>query len=71
MRARVHYVAGLSAHADQQDLLDFANRTAQAGRLRTVVLVHGEPAAQSSLEARLKQSGLAVVRAVKGQRLEL
>jgi metallo-beta-lactamase family protein len=71
VRARVHYVAGLSAHADQQDLLNFANQTAQAGRVRQVALVHGEPSAQSSLEVRLEQSGLEVVRTVKGQRLQL
>jgi len=71
VRARVHYVAGLSAHADQQDLLSFASQTARAGRLRQVVLVHGEPVAQSALAERLKQSGLEVVRAVKGRRLEL
>ncbi|HKO93577.1 MAG TPA: MBL fold metallo-hydrolase [Polyangiaceae bacterium] len=71
VRARVHYVAGLSAHADQADLLSFARQTAEQGKLRQVVLVHGEPAAQRALEERLQASGLAVERAVRGRRLEL
>jgi metallo-beta-lactamase family protein len=71
VRCQVHYIEGLSAHADQGDLLEFARQTAQRGKLRRVVLVHGEPAAQRALEQRLSASGLNVLRAVKGQRLEL
>jgi metallo-beta-lactamase family protein len=71
VRAHVHYVAGLSAHADQQDLLNFARQTAEKGRLRRVVLVHGEVPAQRALDQLLVQSGLQVVQAGKGQRLEL
>ncbi len=71
VHARVHYVAGLSAHADQQDLLSFARSTARSGQLRKVVLVHGEPAAQRSLEELLATRGLDVVRPSRGERLAL
>ena len=64
-------MAGLSAHADQQDLLSFARRTARGGELRKVVLVHGEPAAQGPLHGLLVDQGLSVMRAERGQRLEL
>jgi metallo-beta-lactamase family protein len=50
VRARVHTVGGLSAHADQRDLLGwygaFENRP-------PVYLVHGEPDAQKELARRL------------------
>lgn len=71
VRARVHYVAGLSAHADQQDLLWFARSTARCGQLRKVVLVHGEPAAQRALQELLVAQGLDVVRPTRGERLSL
>ncbi len=51
VRARVHTIGGLSAHADQQDLIDwygaFANRP-------PVYLVHGEERAQVPLERELR-----------------
>ncbi|MEY4543977.1 MAG: hypothetical protein RL685_172 [Pseudomonadota bacterium] len=71
VRARIHYVAGLSAHAGQADLVSFARQTAEQGKLRQVVLVHGEATAQRALEERLHAGGLVVERAVRGQRLEL
>jgi metallo-beta-lactamase family protein len=71
VRASIHYVAGLSAHADQDDLVTFAANTARAGRLGRVALVHGEPPAQQALEQRLATRGVAAVRAVQGERLEL
>jgi hypothetical protein len=36
-----------------------------------VALVHGEPPAQQALEQRLATRGVAAVRAVQGERLEL
>jgi metallo-beta-lactamase family protein len=52
VRARVHTIGGLSAHADQRDLLDwyasFEGRPA-------VWLVHGEPDAQGPLRERLER----------------
>jgi metallo-beta-lactamase family protein len=51
VRAQVHTIGGLSAHADQADLLDwyagFANRP-------PVYLVHGEERAQKALANRMK-----------------
>lgn len=51
VRARVHTIGGLSAHGDQQDLIDwygaFANRP-------PVYLVHGEERARTALERELK-----------------
>jgi len=51
VKAKVHTIGGLSAHADQQDLVDwYANFE---GRPR-VVLVHGEPEAMDTLAGRLE-----------------
>jgi metallo-beta-lactamase family protein len=51
VRAQIHTIGGLSAHADQADLLDwyagFANRP-------PVYLVHGEERAQKALANRMK-----------------
>ena len=53
VRAQVHTIGGLSAHADQSDLVDwyatFADRP-------PVYLVHGEPHAQSALVAKLQST---------------
>ena len=48
---------GFSAHADQNDLLEFAESVRARGPLRQVILVHGEPAAQEALRARLAERG--------------
>jgi metallo-beta-lactamase family protein len=70
VQAHIHYLEGLSAHADQNDLIQFAHATARAGELNQIVLVHGEPPAQGALAARL--SGIApVMSPVPGQRLVL
>lgn len=51
VKAKVHTIGGLSAHADQQGLVDwYANFE---GRPR-VVLVHGEPEAMDTLAGRLE-----------------
>jgi metallo-beta-lactamase family protein len=49
-RAQVAVLNGFSAHADQADLVAFAEAVRERGPLRTVVLVHGESAAQRALE---------------------
>ena len=50
VRAQLHTIGGLSAHADQQDLIDwygaFENQP-------PVYLVHGEPEAQQALQCKL------------------
>lgn len=53
--AEIVVLNGFSAHADQQGLLKFAQSVAKSGDLRTVVLVHGEPAAQEALAALLER----------------
>jgi metallo-beta-lactamase family protein len=68
VRASVHALSGLSAHAGQTDLVAFAKATAHAGELAQILLVHGEPAARASLAARLAERlDVPVLRPVKGQ----
>jgi metallo-beta-lactamase family protein len=55
LRARVFVLNGFSAHADQRDLLDFAEAVRDKGPLRRIVLVHGEPSAQRVLSAALHE----------------
>jgi metallo-beta-lactamase family protein len=70
--ARVHRIDGLSAHADQADLVGFARRVAAQGHLKSVSLVHGEDASRDALAELLKDHGLRkVVHGSKGQRMEL
>jgi len=69
VRAQVHTIGGLSAHADQADLTHwyegFENRP-------PVYLVHGEPDAQKVLAERLQSNfGATVHRAQFEQRVEL
>jgi metallo-beta-lactamase family protein len=72
VRAEVHVIAGLSAHADRDDLIAYAQATADRGRLDGIALVHGEPRAREQLAAALTETGLApVIQAVKGERLAL
>jgi metallo-beta-lactamase family protein len=72
VRASIHYLGGLSAHAGQSDLVAFAQATARAGPLERVLLVHGEPAARASLAERIADSiDVPVLRPVKGQVVEL
>ena len=52
-RCKVEVLNGFSAHADQADLVDFAARTRDAGPLRHVLLVHGEPPALRALRQEL------------------
>ena len=58
VRANVHTIGGLSAHADQQDLVEwyraFENRP-------PLYLVHGEPRAQKALMAKLQEEMAAPV----------
>jgi metallo-beta-lactamase family protein len=70
VRAEVVVMNGFSAHADQSDLAAFASESQRSGKLRGVVLVHGEPAPQQSLVAVLRQGGITNVTApAQGDRL--
>lgn len=69
VRASVHTIGGLSAHGDQQDLVDwygaFKNRP-------PLYLVHGETDAQKALSRRLKSEYDAPVHiAAPGQKVEI
>jgi metallo-beta-lactamase family protein len=57
LAAQVAVLNGYSAHADQSELLAFAESVRQRGPLRQVILVHGEPRAQDALQAELVQRG--------------
>lgn len=54
LRAEVAVLDGFSAHADQNDLVLFAEATRDRGPLRQVFLVHGDPPAQEALRAELE-----------------
>ncbi|HEX2675734.1 MAG TPA: MBL fold metallo-hydrolase, partial [Polyangiales bacterium] len=57
LAAEVVVLNGFSAHADQGDLLRYAEAVRERGPLRKVILVHGEPPAQEILRQRLEQRG--------------
>ncbi len=59
VRAQVHTVGGLSAHADQQGLVDWYAGFRNRPRL---ILVHGEPDASEALRARIADELHAEVR---------
>jgi len=68
VRARVHTIGGLSAHADQADLLEWYGAFEDSP---PVYLVHGEPKAQAALRDRLKaQYGAPVHIATHGQSVD-
>jgi metallo-beta-lactamase family protein len=72
VRATIHVLNGLSAHADKADLVEFVAATARAGQVTRVALVHGEARARTSLAAALGDlGGLEVIHAEKGARVEL
>jgi metallo-beta-lactamase family protein len=63
LRAEVVTLNGFSAHADQNDLVEYAEALRARGPLRRVALVHGELAAQHALIGRLKERGIEDVHA--------
>jgi metallo-beta-lactamase family protein len=70
LHADVVVLDGFSAHADQDGLVAFAEQVRARGRLREVVLVHGEPPAQAALAAVLAKHGFTnVVAPAAGERL--
>jgi metallo-beta-lactamase family protein len=58
LAAEVVVLNGFSAHADQEGLLSFAAEVARKGKLRNVILVHGEPRPQSILADLLRSRGI-------------
>ena len=72
VRADVHVLEGLSAHADKTDLMGFVRATIKEGRLGRVALVHGEENARASLAASIDElAGPKVIDAKPGLRVEL
>lgn len=62
LAAEVVVMNGFSAHADQSDLVNFAEAMRQRGPLNDVILVHGEPGPQEALRAMLDERGFSSVR---------
>ncbi len=61
VRAEIVTLNAFSAHADQDDLVEYARIVKLNGRLRKVILVHGEELAVEALATRLREElGLAV-----------
>ena len=69
VKARIETLGGLSAHAGQSELLDWA---AQFDKSTTIYLVHGEPRAQDALAERLwREHEMSVVIPSRGQSIVL
>ncbi len=70
--AEVAVLNGFSAHAGQDDLIDYAERVREAGSLRTVALVHGEDKPRNTLKELLEARGFpSVLTPKRGDRLRL
>lgn len=68
IRCRVEFLEGLSAHADQQELVDWVARLDPLPR--SVLLNHGEPVAADTLRLRLvEELGVAAEVVVEGERV--
>jgi metallo-beta-lactamase family protein len=71
-RAEVAVLNGFSAHADQGDLLAYAEAVREAGPLRHVALVHGEDQPRNTLKALLEERGFPSVHTpARGDRIEV
>jgi metallo-beta-lactamase family protein len=63
VRCRVRSISGFSAHADENELLDWLRHFAEGkrpgdpGYPRKVFLVHGDPEAQIALEPKVRELG--------------
>ena len=72
LHAEVTVLQGLSAHADQVGLVAFAEAVRAQGKLREILLVHGEPAAQDVLTGVLATHGFArVTSPAQGERVSI
>jgi metallo-beta-lactamase family protein len=61
LRAEVAVMNGFSAHADQNDLVAYAEQIKSRGALERVILVHGEPGPQRTLKEKLGEHGMSSV----------
>ena len=70
--AEVAVLNGFSAHAGQDDLLEYAEAVREAGPLRHVALVHGEDHPRNTLKALLEERGFPSVHTpARGDRLDV
>jgi metallo-beta-lactamase family protein len=60
-RCEVVVLNGFSAHADQNDLLTYADRCRERGRLERIALVHGDLGPQQVLAGLLRERGHAKI----------
>ncbi len=71
VRAAVHSLNGLSAHADREGLVGFVKQLSRKGQLRRVALVHGEEEPRRALQEALLEIGTPeVIQARMGERVE-
>ncbi len=56
VRAKIHFMGGLSAHADGNDLLEYAVKI-NNGRLKKVYLIHGDIEEATALQEKIESSG--------------
>lgn len=54
VKAQIHHIESLSAHADQQGLLDWSSKIENIPE--AVYLVHGEPTALDTLRVKLRDT---------------
>ncbi|MEO0124358.1 MAG: MBL fold metallo-hydrolase [candidate division WOR-3 bacterium] len=57
VKAKVYFMAGLSAHADSNDLIEFV-KTVKNGRLKKIFLIHGEITEAVVLKGKLEALGI-------------
>ena len=70
--AEVVVLNGFSAHAGQDDLVEFAEAVRESGPLRHVALVHGEAEPRETLKALLEERGFpSVMTPARGDRLDV
>jgi metallo-beta-lactamase family protein len=69
----VYTLSGFSAHADRNDLLELAKKTQARGKVKAIVLVHGDDQPKAELKAALEKENVCntILIAEKGQRLDL
>jgi metallo-beta-lactamase family protein len=60
-RAEVAVLNGFSAHADQADLVAYAETARETGEVTNIALVHGEPGPQNVLKGLLESKGFPAV----------
>jgi metallo-beta-lactamase family protein len=72
VNARVERADSYSAHADRNELIDWAEAVREQGNVQRYFLVHGEPAAAESLATAIRERGTADVQVPeRGQAFEL